>query len=935
MQLSRCTMQQQSNTSLVLNPTQQAITATTKQWEDLYTTHVPDLNQLPTRNAEAECPVEVVPIDYEERITLRTLDIKRMEQVDSSVSYKYNLARAMHGLDSVYIIDASGCVVPYKEDATINEIDKHLRHYNKHANGHLDGATGSRKKCKYIGTTGTAPDLNGKGIIESYLDNAKRISHGSILFTECRSMYRLQGLRYVVKPDNDLQLGDCHGAIRYSLYNRILNHHRDVLKQSEYIHQFQGEDFQVFRNEYHALQFRFGVYLQWVAKGVIMPYPDTYFSPDVDLILPDSCFKGRCPSLYEVQTHDAVFGIVNVSNPGKYRTSHQVIHCFNSKPAQKKILELGKAAMLDLMRRRANPLKLIQKALDSLDYASADGKSSDKGEVKNLMNIEKILEADIYGQLHKHPVIVQTCNKYFAKMCKEIATGKFIDATGLMACPMDSLRPEYVISSELKTGTYLLWRYPVRHYGDIKRVKVVNPFDNIDVNGNEVNIDNHLRKAIKGGLKGLDHFSKFKLERPLNGTFYINPEYFLLIGGDFDGDMAVFMPTNLVPELEAEAKSWTPLEDIQKPPKVASTDALTRIAAKSSSNKIGLLAYMMSAFRTFGWVDKMAYLGEQIQLEVDAFKSDTPVDTEWLRSQSFCVNECLKTATDDKGNEHWLKFYKNQDLYLNPSKVLYPTSEQLPDDVVGQLFTQTNDLYLNGNDEDDYQSGISEGESPFMAYPLTRFRTLFDDIQVPYSFANRAREVIKEIRSQYYAVSQAAQKIEDVELRYEYRKAEYQRIRDEWDAWADNLRQTKPEHITTIAAAFWDAYHFSENHNSKTASRAVFDMFSDEIKTQLSTMQSQSFRLWKNCTQYPSDVDWHNNDITYLAYIAEVNNQPHLFATTDYGSDNPTYQCLGAIITDNVTRGNTLPLACMHFACTVQSMLSANGNVSYHQVFAF
>ncbi|MGL5131551.1 MAG: hypothetical protein ACRC78_03425, partial [Planktothrix sp.] len=169
----------------------------------------------------------------------------------------------------------------------------------------LDMASGSRTHGRFL--------FNQKPIGGFYFgdgkDEWKRIIYGSVAHTGCdRLLYR--ELTYLVvdderrnpetgEPEDDAingrnwKTGDCHGKISMNVH-RLLGGNT-------------------------SLQFRLGLFKQWVAKGTLS-YSSELDGTEYDLVIPLSCFKGKKPTLGPHQGK-VLFGVVfeaeeRVAKPG-------------------------------------------------------------------------------------------------------------------------------------------------------------------------------------------------------------------------------------------------------------------------------------------------------------------------------------------------------------------------------------------------------------------------------------------------------------------------------------------------------------------------------------------------------------------------------------------------------------------------------------------
>lgn len=794
------------------------------------------------------------------KVEIPTLDMASGKKVEGG-TYQNNLANAMHSLSDVRALDFSNVKAESQLD--------YLKHYNANFKGHLDGATNNRKSGILLASTSP------KGVIEKYFDGGKRVTHGSILFSECRKMFSINALKYVVLTDNDPGMGDCHGIIAQSLYDKLRKYYWLV--------------------DNAGIQFRLGVVDQWVAKGVVIPYPDSYLPAGVQLALPDSSFKGRCPELGVVQSHDSVFGILGVSKRRSFKSSHQVLQCFTSSGAQEYIRKLCGAAMRDLIHRRQDSTSFAQFMLESLP---------EDGDNANVMPVLQVTARDKYYQLAKHPLVVKKLNELFRKRVAEIATGKFIPATGLTATPLDNLKPGYVLSNSLPTGDYLSFRYPVRHYGDIRQVKVVNPNDPVGADGKEVDIKRRLSAALVGGQSKLTEHQKYFCQTMWTGTFAINTAYAAEVGMDFDGDMVAFLSAHDHPILAKEVKSWKPLPTIQKPEKKPHGKSVEQVAVDSMQNQVQILASMMSKCRLYGLTEEFAYLGEQIQLVVDSLKSDTGVDVEYINALGKRISKLVK-ADINAGHTPWVSFYKERNLYLDG--VVPTVSELHAHDTISQCFQVVNDLYINGLDDPLW--GMVSGQSVFASNDVKEFSHIFTEV-VPTTNTTATAEIrLSTYRKECAEALQAGQSCDP--------------IFEKWQAWVDELRTRLPqEQITHIASAMWR----NECRRGKNC-YFIFRFFTDELIHQLQTFQGSSFRLWRNQEKAPAAFDEYDNDVM-TAYVGENSlGQPYL-----YGLANDKTLLLGRVIVDNKGGDVCIPMSNLSLDVRINSVRNKEGQVSYQLV---
>lgn len=840
-------------------------------------------------------PVTVSQLNLQ-KVTLPTYDLHKKQWVLGLSRYQNNLANALHGLTESFMIDLSGFDIQKNLNSPIAIKCLETLHSDI---GYLDGATGCRKKGLLIGHR---TDTN--GLIARYLKGSKRISHGSILFSECRSMFSLNDCQYVVMPDNTNGLGDCHGMITQSLYDQLVT-----------------------TGNLHQIQFRFGVKDKWVAKGTLIPYPDEILGGN-DLVFPESAFKGCMPPKNKAQVDDAVFGILHLSKlNNRVKTSHQVIANFESESAKQYLLDNAKQEMESLLAIRNDIPAILSKFIESMsntntpDELSTDfllesnniDLDSDDEQVLKYWRYAKVLKADIWGQLKSHPATVDFANQRLRSMILNTALGKSLNATSLMAAPLNSLRHNFVITSELKTGTYLYWRYPVRHYGDIRKVEVVNPITHPDL------VATALVPNAKPSVQ-----NQINLTRNLTGVFFINPDWFLEVGGDHDGDTACFLPAYQHIPLLNEVESWIPLPTIAKPEKKQSLDSLATVAIKAMSNRIGLFAWMMACCRQLGFTSDYAYLGEQITLEVDSFKSDLTVDENY-------INDLLKRIGEVLPDSSWLKFYKKPELYL--TRTYYDKSNT---DTIAQLINQTSALW------DECPEHINPvQQSVFKHNPYWSYRSLFDHVEVPDVAITWATKITSEYNAKMFAIIQKYPNKDDITRQQEQAKSDdIKNLHEFYQDFANKHRQNTPEKMMTLAAAFHRVFHSvpaniqTDNVNSAKTNLICFKMFYPEYITVLKEYHGTQFRLYRNTESNPSDFGdkfWSNTEVVICHVVLKMtknkdggaNLQPYLMTR-----DN---KVVGRISTDCTVQKQAIPPTGQHFPVRIQSVKGKSLPLSYHQ----
>lgn len=666
-----------------------------------------------------------------------------------------------------------------------------------------------------------------------------------------------------------------------------------------------------------AVQFRFGVLSKWVAKGVVLPYPDDFLPDGCHLILPESSFKAGMPELNVSQTDDCVFGILHLSKRRKFKSSHQVLQCFTSHGSQSYLRDKCREAMVNHIALRNDHQAFAKRMIENIvAEPDMDTEEVEAAVEKNdAMLLLHIASSDTYSQLWGHQSIVRELNRLFRRGTVDIATGKFLSAIGLTATPLDNLKPGYILTNSLPTGEYISFRYPVRHYGDIRLVKAINPNDPLGCDGKVVDVNRRITSALKGGQSKLNSHQRLFVDRMWNGTFAINPTYALEVGMDFDGDMVAFLSCHEHPILAKEVKSWKQLPTIEKPAKKPHNKSVIEVAVDSMSNQVGILAALMSNCRLYNLTSEFAPLGEQIQLVVDSLKADTGVDNAYIKRLSAKVKKLIDKDSQE-GNIPWTKVYKDEKIFLNADSI--PTmAECHQHDTITQFFDIVKDLYLNGTTD---IPGLQEGESPFVPLDNERFRFLYTGVvarpgtvkNAQKHYANYVKEVVSIINSYPDEPTEEQTKLMMVEIGFV--QSDYIELAEQW------RQEFAPHVLEEIVSAFWSIVH---KRGAQSSPVLVLKMFAPEIQRRLQVFQGNSFRLRK---AEPLDK-WteFDNDI-FTAWVAP-NGEGHdcLWTRVDGKLTR-----IGRVITDGLTNGSCIPFPGLLFDVRITSIRNKTGDVTYH-----
>jgi hypothetical protein len=833
--------------------------------------------------------------------------------VELCTQYRHTLFQAMHGnVDDVILVDCSKLTSDDKGREINPDLVTQALTDNLPDGYRLDGATGSRKKGQVFATS-----RKGKTYSELYLSGSKRVSHYSMLWSENRAIVNLSNVRVVVLDDADYELqveigvGDCHGLIGHSLHQAIVEASDPFLKSPI--------------DPRGMLQFRLALKSKWCAKGTTLPLGGEleFKGEPVDLILPASSFKGSCPKLGKVHEYKSLyFGIYKVSRTTRYSTSHTVTGWFQSEDSKKFLLDAAREEMETLIEKRKDVRKLAVHYLDRT-VGTVDGELSDDPEERieqekklAFCSYARILSKDTYNQLALHPKTKQWANQITANLVKDIALGSFIRAKGSMLAPLPFLKGDTVISHDLPTGQYVYWRYPIRAYNDIFKVYVINTRDL------RCRLERYLGYFTDLNLLDSIYFQSL-VNSDLTGTAWVSPSVARKSAADYDGDYGCFIPCSEIRPLADEIDTWQELPEPVKPPKNPINGSLESIAAKSMSNKVGLISYIITCCRILGWKFHYPKLAEALQTEVDGLKSENPVDWAYVNDVLKRTGSAFKEA-EKKGIQAWVRCYKHPDLYTQRPLVSHY------DDIISKLCNLTSEMWEKGIDPDDI--------SPFQCRSTHDFRCLFDPLvpyeSIPKEWFHRAGDWVYEYKKMLGGVLRIKKERMTVTEIEEFRQG-LKEIGDHFKRKADSI--TNPASKLKFAAAMHRVLHDRPKpgeDNSERICSLVFQIFPDEYIRALSTPPNYQFRLWRNCEKAPSDLGdkVFNNEIVPVKITNTrftVNGQE---VDALYMVELHTGKKVARVVTDNMAGYVSLPLPETRLVVKVNSVFSPSKKTyTYHE----
>jgi hypothetical protein len=499
----------------------------------------------------------------------------------------------------------------------------------------LDMASGSRTHGRFL--------FNQKPIGGYYFgdgkDEWKRIIYGSVAHTGCdRLLYR--ELTYLVvdderrnpetgEPEDDAingrnwKTGDCHGKISLN------------------IHQLLGGN--------TSLQFRLGLFKQWVAKGTLS-YSSELDGTEYDLVIPLSCFKGKKPELGPHQGK-VLFGVVfeaeeRVAKPGWMLwqwISWDVLE------ADSIIAKLeNKCQKLASCWNDVKVLsEFLKSELDQLEATVTDANQLE-ADLAYVDSCIKVISADKNGVMLMHPYIVMKLRERFREMWKTLATSAGVRFFSLMCMPdqyfekYDKQGEKRFCAGSYPPGEYIVFCNPMRHWGDVQLWRNV-------------------------------HEGNFASEY---GVIATTRELLLSLGRDTDGDFMQLITARKYPNLADAIRGFPQSPIVDKLPKVALSGNLQQIAIRSMNDATGIVASLLGKARSLncelhyllipaGGEQKTAlnmriidFLSQELQIAVDSLKSAYPNNMNGLNA----VRDYLKSLGGEPAP--WISDLKEADCYL-------------------------------------------------------------------------------------------------------------------------------------------------------------------------------------------------------------------------------------------------------------------------------
>jgi len=571
----------------------------------------------------------------------------------------------------------------------------------------LDFASGSRTHGYFIFT-----DSNIGGKYFGSSNSMGRINYGSMLMTECKVLYILQNIDIEILDEESaegkaLGLGDSHGKISPTLLAKLSippdpnpsNPTADTTEPSE-------------RDTSIPIQFRISVPGVIIAKGTMVSEPKVD-SRNVDLILPKSCFKAKKPDVGVRKGVNIVLGVVFEAEDRSAKGGQMLWQWYSKDALATDVLprtleeaEKLSNAVKDI-RSLATALSIKEELAADEDFFVDDQNldALEEGTQRDYRDVViEIVVADRFGQLTRHPYLVKRIRDRLRKRWVRLALNGAVTFRSLMYLPNDTIGEQVFIAYDLPVGSYIIFRNPVRHWGDIKIWK---------------NIKSESTEAKYKGAALMSHTTAAE------------------VAGDFDGDFGQFNNINNMKIIAQETAEFPEkykdsLTDtlIEKPGKKAITGSLAAVAIRSMDSQVGLIANLImraQATSTIAYtvtiknwshvegkhtggertMTVLEFLGQELQIAVDRLKNDLYHDDDGIKQ--------VQTIVTSLPQPPWIDDRKKDEVYLD--RPMYtrliggvngsPTWEysgELPPDSVSYMIDEVNQRWTQLDEKKEHVS---------------------------------------------------------------------------------------------------------------------------------------------------------------------------------------------------------------------------------------
>jgi hypothetical protein len=762
----------------------------------------------------------------------------------------------------------------------------------------LDFSSGMRTHGYFVFTN---KSIGGKYFGEE--NNMGRINYGSMLMTECRVLYRLK-LRILVLEESSEEgqkygLGDSHGKISPKILElmKALNPDFDSEQpEDEKNPQLINRDTRI------PLQFRMGIQNNVLAKGTVASLASLLKEDKYDLVLPKSCFKAKKPEGDRAErTTEVHFAIVHEAKNSPARGGQMLWQWFSYPSLLKDVMPatFEKAKELSEATNNIHALAAVLGA-DSEELLMDDQNDEqygvgvvekreqteeDGGSYRDILL--EIVAADKYGQLTKHPFIVNRLIDRLRKRWLRLALNGAVQFRGLMGMPSERIPHHSFVSGDLPAGEYFAFRNPIRYHIDIKI------WENVS----------------SERTKGLNQYK---------GVAFIPTDTAAEVGGDFDGDKFNVIQIENMPNLSEEAKNLTDkykdssTREVVKYGKVPITGTLAEVAIRSMDSKVGIVADLIMRAQAVGlihikydfpkfdhvtgkyageWVrdaeNNLHFLGETVAMTVlDFLAQEMQVAVDRLKNNLFHDERGLGVVQGIISNEvqpPWVSDRKREEVYSKrPMHVRYgddikekkvpgkkPSQDQigeLPPDTVSQMISHINDVWRPLDVELEHVSKFRnlfpsrdklKDRAPYTEEMLLSARALNKSYGVAFSkireldekalnepdtekvqgYRDEARRLLESILKDTQAWRENIDAFCRIAQARQDRGVPLEDIPDDSAEYLEfGIKEINKEQVAASeydwACAFWDACHGISAGDNSTGG-LVFRMFPDYIKAQL------------------------------------------------------------------------------------------------------
>ncbi|WP_199246531.1 hypothetical protein [[Phormidium] sp. ETS-05] len=298
-------------------------------------------------------------------------------------------------------------------------------------------------------------------------------------------------------------------------------------------------------------------------------------------------------------------------------------------------------------------------------------------EIGYISDAMRIIAADEHGRLTLHPYIVQQIKQHTREMWVNLLKTATIPWNSLM-CQLDETIPlekddsgritkMWCHAKSLPEGEYIVFCRPMRHWGDIQ-------------------------------LWHNRHFPGQKYSNT-EGVVVMPTELASTMGRDFEGDSLSLVSADLYPNIAARIRGWWKSPETVKFPKIPRSEPLQKIAINQMDTNTGIIAslmtraidlgpgcYLQEVEIPIGGADTakkgypknlvmLDFLGQQLQIAVDAMKSAYPNNNKGINACSLAIRwyeyNLYGGKISDNGfprpnqnGAEWWRGLKNKEVYL-------------------------------------------------------------------------------------------------------------------------------------------------------------------------------------------------------------------------------------------------------------------------------